>query len=69
MMLNAREQFVKQTTIIWWLLGIGILGAVLMSALWDQTARVFGEEHSVGAYERPVFAQDHNRLTLCVLLR
>ncbi|TYZ58591.1 hypothetical protein PybrP1_011420 [[Pythium] brassicae (nom. inval.)] len=39
--------FVRQSTVIWWLLVIGVLGAVLMSALWDKTARVFGEEHSV----------------------
>lgn len=50
MTLNAREQFVRQSTVIWWLLVIGILGAVLMSVLWDQTAHVFGEEHSVGTF-------------------
>uniref|UniRef100_K3WXK6 Nodulin-like domain-containing protein n=1 Tax=Globisporangium ultimum (strain ATCC 200006 / CBS 805.95 / DAOM BR144) TaxID=431595 RepID=K3WXK6_GLOUD len=47
MALNDRGQLVKQSTVIWWLLATGILGAVLMSLLWRQTASVFGDQHSV----------------------
>lgn len=50
MMLNAHGQFIKQSTVIWALLAIGVVGAVLMSVLWRQTASVFGDQHSVGAY-------------------
>lgn len=49
MLLNDRQQLVKQSTVIWCLLVIGVITAVLMSVLWDQTASVFGAEHSVGA--------------------
>jgi hypothetical protein len=49
MVLNAQQQRVRHATAIWWLLVLGILGALLMSALWRQTAEVFGKSHSVGA--------------------
>ncbi|DAZ95467.1 TPA: hypothetical protein N0F65_002152 [Lagenidium giganteum] len=47
MLLNSRQQRMKQTTMIWILLVIGVLVSLLMSLLWDHTAVVFGAEHSV----------------------
>ncbi|KAL4167937.1 hypothetical protein KRP22_011344 [Phytophthora ramorum] len=47
MIFNARQQLLSQSTVIWWILVQGVVVAVLMSLLWDQTANVFGSRHSV----------------------
>lgn len=48
MLLNARQQRVSQSSVIWFLLVLGFVVALLMSALWDKTSVVFGARHSVG---------------------
>ncbi|KAE9181389.1 hypothetical protein PF002_g26934 [Phytophthora fragariae] len=47
MLLNAQQQLLSQSTVIWWILVQGVVVAVLMSLLWGQTTSVFGEKHSV----------------------
>ncbi|KAG6616554.1 uncharacterized protein IUM83_12966 [Phytophthora cinnamomi] len=47
MLFNAQQQLLSQATVIWWILGQGVVVAVIMSLLWGQTASVFGEKHSV----------------------
>lgn len=47
MLLNARQQLLSQSTVIWWILLQGVLVAKLMSVLWGQTASVLGSRYSV----------------------
>lgn len=56
MLLNARQQRVSQSSVIWFLLVLGFVVALLMSALWDKTSVVFGARHSVGRFLSSVAA-------------
>ncbi|EEY55090.1 uncharacterized protein PITG_19995 [Phytophthora infestans T30-4] len=47
MLLNAKQQLLSQSTVIWWILLQGVVVSVLMSMLWGQTASVFGARHSI----------------------
>lgn len=47
MLLNARQQLLRQATVIWWILAQGVVVAVLMSGLWAQTVSILGSRHSV----------------------